>query len=223
MTLTASPETKAQLSVLMRDGSRSEHDDAEGSAFMEELLAGKLSPEGYLVYLRRLRGIYEAMEEISRTLVDDPIAGVMIDPNLDRLSAIDADIDYWAERTEGSDQFAPKSDAVDAYLARLRESGSWGGLFVAHHYTRYLGDLSGGQAIGKILSRAYELDGRGVAFYDFPKIAKLKLYKDEYRAKLDSLEMSEADKLRLLDEVKVAFNLNQGLFEELTKELLPNS
>jgi heme oxygenase len=223
MTLTASPETKAQLSVLMRDGSRSEHEAAEGSSFMEELLAGKLSPEGYLVYLRRLRDIYEAMEDIAQTLTDDPIAGVLIDSKLDRLGSIDADIEYWAERTEGSEVIDPKSAAVDAYVARLRESGSWGGLFVAHHYTRYLGDLSGGQAIGKILSRAYELDGRGVAFYDFPEIEKLKPYKDGYRTNLDSLEMSEDDKLRLLEEVKVAFNLNQALFEELTKELLPTS
>lgn len=222
MTLAAPPQLPTQLSVLMRDGSRTEHEAAEGSNFMEELLAGRLSPQGYLTYLLRLREVYDAMEQTAQTLMDDPIAGVMIDPALDRLDAIDADIAYWSERIGTKVVAGESSPAVAAYVARLRESTTWGGLFVAHHYTRYLGDLSGGQAIGKILTRAYDLDGRGVAFYDFPEIEKLKLYKDEYRASLDSLPLDAEEKLRLLDEVKVAFNLNQALFEELTAELLPS-
>ena len=47
-----------------------------------------------------------------------------------------------------------------AYRARLLEQAAeWAALLVAHHYTRYLGDLSGGQAIGRILDRTFELDG----------------------------------------------------------------
>ncbi|HNJ78360.1 MAG TPA: biliverdin-producing heme oxygenase, partial [Marmoricola sp.] len=80
MTLTAPPQLPTQLSVLMRDGSRTEHEAAEGSNFMEELLAGRLSPQGYLTYLLRLREVYDAMEQTAQTLMDDPIAGVMIDP-----------------------------------------------------------------------------------------------------------------------------------------------
>ena len=102
---------------------------------------------------------------------------------------------------------------------RLEQAGEWGGLLIAHHYTRYLGDLSGGQAIGRILDRTFELDGKGIAFYDFPEIEKPKIYKDGYRARLDALGMSAEEQDRVVDEVKVAFRLNQALFVELGKNL----
>ena len=80
-------------------------------------------------------------------------------------------------------------------------------------------DLSGGQAIGRCLDRAFELDGRGIAFYDFAAIGKPKPYKDAYRARLDALGTSPEETERVVAEVKVAFGLNQALFEELGRDL----
>lgn len=88
---------------------------------------------------------------------------------------------------------------------------------MAHHYTRYLGDLSGGQAIGRVLDRAFDLQGDGLSFYQFPMRAKP--YKDAYRARLDGLGLDLDDIDRVVDEVKVAFALNQALFDELTANL----
>jgi heme oxygenase len=90
---------------------------------------------------------------------------------------------------------------------------------VAHHYTRYLGDLSGGQAIGRILDREFELDGAGIAFYAFEAIPKPKPYKDAYRARLDALGLGPAEVRRVVDEVRVAFTLNQALFTELGERI----
>jgi len=93
-------------------------------------------------------------------------------------------------------------------------------LFVAHHYTRYLGDLSGGQAIGRILARTFGLeDDRGIAFYQFDAVPKPKPYKDEYRARLDALPLTAADQQRVVEEVKVVFGLNGALFAELSTQL----
>ncbi len=88
---------------------------------------------------------------------------------------------------------------------------------MAHHYTRYLGDLSGGQAIGKILDRTFGLDGAGLSFYEFPM--RPKPYKDAYRARLDGLDLDAEQIDRAVDEVKIAFNLNQALFNELAENL----
>lgn len=94
-------------------------------------------------------------------------------------------------------------------------------LYVAHHYTRYLGDLSGGQAIGRILARTYELEGLdGIGFYDFPEIAKPKVYKDGYRARLDALPLDEAEHQFVLAEVQRVFGFNGALFAELGERLL---
>ena len=47
-------------------------------------------------------------------------------------------------------------------------------LLVAHAYTRYLGDLSGGQILKKIAQRGMGLQGsEGLAFYEFDKIEKV--------------------------------------------------
>ncbi|WP_193605662.1 biliverdin-producing heme oxygenase [Nocardioides dongkuii] len=214
--LDAGPAAPA-LSVAMREGSKTEHEDAEGSTFMAELLDGRISEAGYAAYLRRLRVVYAAMEPVLRDRRDDPLVAAVHDPALERLAAIDADLDHWAPG-EPRELDAGDSPAAAAYRARL-EGADWGGALVAHHYTRYLGDLSGGQAIGRVLDRAFELDGAGTAFYAFPEIPKPKPYKDAYRARLDALGLPREDVDRVVVEVKTAFRLNQGLFTELGEQL----
>lgn len=211
MTVTAeSPATS--LSTLLRTGSQAEHTAAESSSFMSELLAGRVDGAGYAHYLGLLRRVYEALETTAVELADDLVAAAVIDPSIERLAAIDADLDHWG-RVE------IESPATDAYVARIRASAQWGGLFVAHHYTRYLGDLSGGQAIGRIMAREFALDGVGTSFYAFPEVPKPKLYKDAYRQRLDALDLDAEQRERVLDEVKAVFALNGGLFAELTTHL----
>ncbi|GAA4738953.1 biliverdin-producing heme oxygenase [Gordonia alkaliphila] len=205
------------LSAAMKQGSANEHEQAEQSAFMDALLGGRVSKAGYLAYLRTLRPVYAALESVGRDLAADPIVAPIFDAGLDRLASIDADLEQWAP---GEDQ-SIESPAADAYAAAITESASWPGLYVAHHYTRYLGDLSGGQAVGALVNRAFDLDGKGLDFYDFAEIGKNKPYKDDYRTNLDAIgaELSETDRLRVVDEVCKAFQLNQGLFAELAGKL----
>ena len=211
MTVTAENQATS-LSALLRTGSQAEHTAAEGSSFMSELMAGRINEAGYAHYLGLLRRVYEALEGTAAELTADPVASAVIDPAIERLAAIDADLGHWGRTVHDS-------PATDAYVARIRESATWGGLFVAHHYTRYLGDLSGGQAIGRIISREFGLDGAGVAFYAFDAVPKPKLYKDAYRARLDALPLDDAERDRVLDEVKAVFALNGAVFAEMTTHL----
>ena len=207
-------EEPLHLSVAMRDGSKAEHEAAEHSSYLANLLGGGVNEEGYTDYLLRLRLVYATMEEVLRRRVDDPLVAAVHDPDLERLAAIDADLDHWAPgagRTVGS-------PAAAAYRDRLL-GVEWGGALVAHHYTRYLGDLSGGQAIGRVLDRTFELDGAGISFYAFAAIPKPKPYKDAYRARLDALDLDRTDVDRVVAEVQVAFRLNQALFAELGENL----
>ena len=87
--------------------------------------------------------------------------------------------------------------------------------FVAHHYTRYLGDLSGGRAIGAILRRTYGLEQAGASFYEFPRISDSVAYKREYRDRLDALPSKGIDEDAFIAQVQRAFALNQSLFAEL--------
>jgi len=211
-TVTEQSASHMPLAELMRTGSRQEHEDAEEAGFMRSLLAGGISTDGYVAYLSQLRHIYAALEEMADELAGDPIADLVLHPALRRLPSLNADLKHW-----GTTDPLPANAATAEYAARIRsQSRVWSGYFVAHHYTRYLGDLSGGQAIGRIMTRTYGLtDGSGVAFYAFPDIPKVKPFKDEYRAALNSLQLTRDAQNRILDEVKIAFRLNTAVFDSL--------
>jgi heme oxygenase len=202
------PAAARPLSAAMRAASQQEHDAAERSPFMRELIRGNLGKEGYAAYLLRLRIIYAALEEAVRDHRDDPLIAAVCDPALERLPAVDADLPHW---TDGS-SLKVDSPAAESYRQRL-ESIRSGAALLAHHYTRYLGDLSGGQVIRRALDRVFSLGGIGLAFYDFPM--QPKRYKDSYRARLDALTLRADQVDILLDEVKLAFRLNQTVLDEL--------
>lgn len=200
--------TRRRLSVAMKEGSAAEHVAAEQSAFISELLAGRVTARGYSEYLLRLRVVYAALEDAMEARRDDPMVAAVYDPALERVTAIDADLRHW--RPDGTrDVDSPAATAYGERLAAL----TWGGALVAHHYTRYLGDLSGGRVIHQALSRRFGLRGDGLAFYDFPM--RVKPYKDAYRARLDALRPAADETERIVDEVKLAFGLNHALLDEL--------
>jgi heme oxygenase len=114
------------------------------------------------------------------------------------------------------------SPAGEAYVQRIREvSNNEPELLIAHLYTRYLGDLSGGQILKGIAQRAMNLsDGEGTAFYEFEEIPDEKQFKATYRQALDELPIDEATATRIVDEANAAFGMNMKLFQELEGNLI---
>ena len=87
---------------------------------------------------------------------------------------------------------------------------------IAHHYTRYIGDLSGGQILKGIAQKALQpKEGEGLHFYDFPRIEDAKAFKTNYKAVLDGLELNESEINALIAEANHAFKLNMYLFDEI--------
>jgi heme oxygenase len=94
-------------------------------------------------------------------------------------------------------------------------------LLVGHHYTRYLGDLSGGQILKTIAQKAMNLsDNDGLNFYSFPAIADEKAFKTTYRAAMDQLPIDQAMADRIVEEANHAFHLNMKMFQELEGNLV---
>ena len=205
--------TSMTLSEQLRSGSAAEHRSAEASSFMAALAQGRVNAAGYAAYLGRLLPVYQQLEEVGAQLATDERVRQLFDTALFRSSAIAEDLHHWGG-------VAIDSPAVRGYTERIRQTLTDPVCYLAHHYTRYLGDLSGGQVIGRVLERVFQLsDGQGTAFYRFPQIEKVKPYKDGYRARLDALSLTTDEQARAVEEVRVAFALNQGLFDELTAEL----
>ena len=104
--------TELALSAAMREGSMAEHQAAEDSSFMSELLGGRVNERGYADYLLRLRVVYATMEEIVAAHRDDPPWPPSPTTALERLAAIDADLDHWLADGEGRSVDSPAADGL---------------------------------------------------------------------------------------------------------------
>ncbi len=203
----------ASLSVLLREGTRAEHEAAEGTRFVEELLGGRLTLRAYADLALQLHTVYTALEEVGAQVRRTPAgAGVVFD-ELARVPALESDLAHllgpgWRAEAE-------PLPATAAYAAAVRAGGDDVGPYVAHAYTRYLGDLSGGQVIGRMVQRHYGVGDEGVAFYAFPAVPKPKPFKDRYRARVDALPLGTAARAAVVEEARAAFRHNRALFAAL--------
>ncbi|KAG7242884.1 hypothetical protein INR49_018139 [Caranx melampygus] len=110
------------------------------------------------------------------------------------------------------------SQATQQYVDRIHQVGQDDPvLLVAHAYTRYMGDLSGGQVLKKVAQRAMKLPptGEGLEFYQFDAIHSAKAFKQLYRSRMNELDLDMETKKKLVDEAVKAFQFNMEVFEEL--------
>ena len=215
MSLMADPPGADRLSARLRRDTRLAYDAAQTSPFLDALVAGRLSWVAYAELAAQHWFLYEALEMAAHTMADDPVARAFVFPELDRLPAIEADLRFlhgprWQERIAAL-------PATTTYCTRLRYAANSHPVgFIAHHYTRYLGDLSGGELLGQQIARVYGLDGDGNRFYLFPGIdpAAFKAY---YRRLLDTLPWTFEEQEEFVAEVLEAYRLNVAVFDELSR------
>lgn len=211
----AGPAGPAPLSLLLREGTRPEHEAAEGSGFVEDLLGGRLTTAAYVDLALQLHTVYAALEEVAEQVRRTPAGTGVVFDELHRVPAIEADLTHlvgpgWRER-------AVPLPATARYAAAIRAGAGDVGHYVAHAYTRYLGDLSGGQVIGRMVQRHYAVADAGVGFYAFPAVPKPKPFKDLYRARLDALALSDEQRAAVVAEARAAFRHNRALFADLAE------
>lgn len=205
------------FSQALRERTWSGHSDSEGAGFMTDLMKGAGTREDYVALVAQHYFIYEAIEAAEAVFVGDPVVAQFATARLTRLPALETDLEFllgdgWRDR------ISPLPTTV-AYVARIREVAAerWSGGFVAHHYTRYLGDLSGGQFIGRVMQRRFGFETNGVGFYLFDEIADPQEFKQTYRDELDRVEWDAAERERVIDEVLLAYRFNTELFDDLAR------
>ncbi|MFF2507141.1 heme oxygenase (biliverdin-producing) [Streptomyces sp. NPDC058067] len=207
------------FSTLIRTASHEQHTEAESTTFMGDLLGGALGVDAYARYTEQLWFVYRALEGAAGPLASSPVTGPFIRPELFRLPEIERDLAYLrGENWRGGLTALP---ATQAYADRVAECAqSWPGGYVAHHYTRYLGDLSGGQVIRNKAEKAWGFarKGDGVRFYVFERIENPAAFKRSYRELLDGVRVDELEKQRIVGECKLAFALNTDVFKALGEE-----
>jgi heme oxygenase len=210
----------SNLATKLREGTKKAHTMAENMGFVKCFLKGVVEKTSYRKLVSNLYFVYSAMEEEMERHSTHPVLSKIYFPQLNRQKSLEQDL-YFYYGSNWREQVAPSQAAQD-YVQHIRDlSATQPELLVAHSYTRYLGDLSGGQIIKKIAQRAMNLaEGQGTAFYEFQDISDEKAFKATYRQALDELPVDEATAERIVDEANATFGMNMKLFQELEGNLI---
>ncbi|MBE9036490.1 biliverdin-producing heme oxygenase [aff. Roholtiella sp. LEGE 12411] len=210
----------SNLATKLRVGTKKAHTMAENVGFVKCFLRGVVEKHSYRKLVANFYFIYSAMEEEMEKHRQHPIVSKINFPQLERKHTLEKDLSFyfgtnWREQIQ-------LSSAGEAYVQRIREiSQTEPELLIAHSYTRYLGDLSGGQILKGIAQTAMNLsDGQGTAFYEFEEISDEKAFKAKYRQALDELPIDDATSDRIVDEANAAFGTNMKMFQELEGNLI---
>ena len=159
--------TVSDFALQLKTETKKSHTAAENTKFIGSFLRGVVSEESYKQLVANFYFIYRAMEEEVDKLSEHPIVGKVHSKLLNRTEPLSRDLRYYYGPNWRA-LIAP-SEACQRYVNRIREVAEDDPeLLVGHHYTRYMGDLSGGQILKGIAEKAMDLkDGEGLHFYEF--------------------------------------------------------
>ncbi|CAE8697159.1 unnamed protein product, partial [Polarella glacialis] len=205
------------LAKKLKDGTAEAHKAAENVHFVREFIKGRVSRQIYAQFIVNMYHVYRALEEALEASSEHPLVESLHFPEeLERTAALKQDCEHFLGPNWENESLPSK--VTREYVKRLKEVAKESPeLLVPHAYTRYLGDLSGGQVLRRCAIRGLKLpdDGVGVRFYDFRRIKDAKVFKNMYRARMDNLPAESATADRMVVEANYAFNLNTRIFQEL--------
>jgi len=202
------------LSLMLDDGTRKSHSMAQNSQFVTGFFRGLADRDSYKSLLTGLWFVYESMEKAMDETSEERVKE-MDSAALRRMPSLKKDMEFfYGDDCESRVQV---SAATKTYVARIQEIAETKPyLMVAHQYTRYLGDLFGGQMMGGMASRSLGLEnGDGTQFYTFENISDNKLFITEWYQRLNDLELTKEQKEEIVDEANLVFQLNIDLLQEL--------
>ena len=144
--------------------------DNECSLFLTLVYAYWCSPTvgGYLQFLVDSRAVYAALED---AVAANPVLKTLQATGLERVAALDADIEWVAGHAGGSTlavpEVGPSGVEYAALLTELAQSNI--PRFMNHFYNHYFAHTAGGRMIGKkvrwLKSGIFPLPPRGVFFF----------------------------------------------------------
>ena len=210
----------SNLAQQLREGTTKSHSMAENVNFVKSFLGGVVDKSSYRRLIANLYFVYSALEEEIENNKYHVAIKMIYFPELNRKRSLEKDLMYYYDDDWKSQIIA--SSATQIYVDRIRSIGrSQPELLIAHAYTRYMGDLSGGQILKKIAKKAMQLDGnQGTSFYIFESIEDDSTFKQIYRDALNNIPVSEEKVGQIISEANIAFHLNMKMFQELNFNII---
>ena len=210
------------LANSLRERTHALHTRAERSGIINDVLCGKASRYGYALLLRNLLPAYRQMEAGLEQHRETPGVQAFARREVYRAQALEADLQalYGVEWAR-SLALLPAGEQYGLRVAVAAEGD--GGQLIGHAYARYLGDLSGGQIMRRLLARAPGLGSHELSFYDFPDIGDVGAFKLNYRNALDQVAAEIADTESIVLGATSAFELNIAVSEAVQQAAVERS
>lgn len=200
----------------MKKATWDEHEASKDSRFGIGIMSGELGLEGFIEWQRALYPIYVTLEDILKKMHNDPVIHIFDHRKLDRAEKIYSDLQSF-----GVDPIKDKSPlkTIAPYIKSINEASESPQRLMAYHYTRYMGDMNGGQVIAKQMHKLYGIDPDSLSCYDFSAVGDLYHYRKQYKTLLELSPWTEEERDSFIAEAKIAYARNADFFEELYEYL----
>lgn len=206
------------LAAVLRQATWGAHEEVESGPLEAALADGRLHPDVYADLLAQSLAVYRAIETAAPAMTGDPLAAPFVRPEVFRTGHVERDLaHYWGDGWRARVELLP---VTEFYVERITTvAGADPIAWVAHSYTRYLADLSGGLVIDKAITEAYGLDqdGRWLYTFDLPAGVDPKTWKNAYRQLLNLLDLDTPTATRLVEEALVAYQCNIAVNDALVE------
>lgn len=205
------------LSRALREVTAPFHRRAEKSGVISDVVRGRATRAGYALLLRNFHAVYSAIERGLERHKASPAVRLIALPEMYRAGAIGRDLATLYGAAEAA-QAVPLLPEGEHYAEEVAEAAEGAGVqLIGHAYTRYLGDMSGGQTVSRVLADTLGLDTDARNLYDFASLGALEPFKARYRKALDSAAFETDRPDAILTAAMRAFDLNIALFWAVQK------
>ncbi len=208
------------LAIKLRSGTQHAHAVTENIGFMKCFVKGVVDRSCFAKFLSNLYFVYSELEAALESHKNHSCVGVVYFGELNRKANLEQDLEFYY----GSDWQNKIEPLVSAqnYISRIREvSEKEPELLIAHAYTRYMGDLSGGQMLQKVVQSTLNLVGyQGTSFYNFEQIPDKTAFKNKYRQALDTVPVDDTTANKIVAEANYSFQFNMQIAKELEEILI---
>eukprot|EP00854_Cymbomonas_tetramitiformis_P006760 gene6760-8084_t len=203
-------ETEGHCKFFLKE-TASYHDRTMEHPLMQSIYDLRVTDGAYARYLQSLRSIFRALEtERARQIMP----ATLVDPQLFRSDAIDADLDSFTSPVDRSESQSP---AVQQYFGELMQESQ---LFdqetlICHHFLHYNAILSGGAFLGGCLKQM----GKPSKLYEFHlkhasggASQKSHQYVRDYMHRLDAIPGLNRQKMASL--MRRVYELTEAIMDE---------
>lgn len=204
------------LAAELRERTKRIHVQAEKSGIIADMLRGRIERHGYALLLRNLLPAYEVLEAGLMRHRDVPGIGPIVRPEIFRAQSLQDDLQAIAgQEWQAKLPVLPAGRDYAERITYISEHDSAG--LIAHAYARYLGDLSGGQILMRLLGKSLQLEASALRFYEFPALPDLAAAKSALREAIDRCGREAEHPERIAEEAIAAFRHNIAVSEAVKR------